>query len=207
MSEAPGVHDRLGHLGRADDQHLRLRLAERGRERRVLERRVEHHVAADRGEAVETRSLELVRDEDSHGSWSPMAAAYGLALRSVPLPRAMEDAMSHEHGDSYPKLREVLGDARFAELARLIRTTYEANEERRLRRDAERGNPSLGDAKASAGSARRSACRVDSRLRPGASGRRRRACGFSIGAARTRVCPRASSRLSDCLKRAIEAYV
>ena len=45
--------------------------------------------------------------------------------------------MSHEHGDSYPKLREVLGDEGFAELARLIRTTYEANEERRLRREAE----------------------------------------------------------------------
>ena len=40
--------------------------------------------------------------------------------------------MTHEHGDSYPKLREVLGDEGFAELARLIRTTYEANEERRL---------------------------------------------------------------------------
>jgi hypothetical protein len=51
----------------------------------------------------------------------------------------MEDAMSHEHGDSYPKLREVLGDEGFAELARLIRTTYEANEERRLRREAETG--------------------------------------------------------------------
>ena len=64
--EAPGVHHRLGHLGRADDQHLRLRLGERGRERLVLERRVVDDVAADRGEAVEARTLELVRDEDSH---------------------------------------------------------------------------------------------------------------------------------------------
>ncbi len=47
--------------------------------------------------------------------------------------------MTQERGDSYPKLREVLGEEGFAELARLIRTTYEANEERRLRRDAETG--------------------------------------------------------------------
>ena len=47
--------------------------------------------------------------------------------------------MTQEHGDSYPKLREALGEEGFAELARLIRTTYEANEERRLRRDAEGG--------------------------------------------------------------------
>ena len=53
--------------------------------------------------------------------------------------------MTHEHGDSYPKLREVLGDKGFAELARLIRTTYEANEERRLRRDAESGETQSGD--------------------------------------------------------------
>ena len=64
--EAPGVHDRLGHLGRPDDQHLGPGLGERGRERRVLERRVVHDVAADGGEAVEARSFELVRDEDSH---------------------------------------------------------------------------------------------------------------------------------------------
>ncbi len=57
--------------------------------------------------------------------------------------------MSHEHGDSYPKLREALGDEGFAELARLIRTTYEANEERRLRREEEGGQISPGDAKAS----------------------------------------------------------
>jgi hypothetical protein len=59
----------------------------------------------------------------------------------------MEDAMTQERGDSYPKLREALGDEGFAELARLIRTTYEANEERRLRRDAEDGETSPGDAK------------------------------------------------------------
>ena len=53
--------------------------------------------------------------------------------------------MSHEHGDSYPNLREVLGEEGFAELARLIRTTYEANEERRLRRSAEGGDAPAGD--------------------------------------------------------------
>lgn len=80
---------------------------------------------------------------------SSLQAAYRLALTSVPLLRAMEDAMSHEHGDSYPKLREVLGEEGFVELARLIRTTYEANEERRLRREAEGGEPSSGDPKSS----------------------------------------------------------
>ena len=55
--------------------------------------------------------------------------------------------MTQEHGDSYPKLREVLGDEGFAELARLIRTTYEANEERRLRRAAEGGETPSVDAK------------------------------------------------------------
>ena len=54
--------------------------------------------------------------------------------------------MSDERGDSYPKLREVLGEQGFAELARLIRTTYEANEERRLRREAESGHASHDDA-------------------------------------------------------------
>ena len=43
--------------------------------------------------------------------------------------------------ESYPKLRQVLGEAGFKELARLIRTTYEANEQRRRREtdEAERG--------------------------------------------------------------------
>ena len=35
--------------------------------------------------------------------------------------------------ESYPRLRELLGEDAFKELARLIRTTYEANEQRRLR--------------------------------------------------------------------------
>ena len=69
--EAPGVHDRLGDLGRTDDQHLRPRLAERGRERGVLEARVVDNVAADGGEPVEARSFELVRDEDSHDRCAP----------------------------------------------------------------------------------------------------------------------------------------
>ena len=55
--------------------------------------------------------------------------------------------MTQDRGDSYPKLREVLGEEGFAELARLIRTTYEANEERRLRRDAEGGDAPSGDTK------------------------------------------------------------
>jgi hypothetical protein len=57
----------------------------------------------------------------------------------------MEDAMTQERGDSYPKLREVLGEEGFAELAHLIRRTYEANEERRLRRDAETGETPSDD--------------------------------------------------------------
>jgi hypothetical protein len=59
----------------------------------------------------------------------------------------MEDAMNQERGDSYPKLREVLGEEGFAELAHLIRRTYEANEERRLRRDAESGEAPSGGTK------------------------------------------------------------
>jgi hypothetical protein len=53
--------------------------------------------------------------------------------------------MTQQTGESYPKLRQVLGDDGFAELARLIRTTYEANEARR-RRPARRGRvqPSPG---------------------------------------------------------------
>jgi hypothetical protein len=41
--------------------------------------------------------------------------------------------MTDNGGESYPKLREVLGDDGFAELAHLIRKTYEANEARRRR--------------------------------------------------------------------------
>jgi hypothetical protein len=43
--------------------------------------------------------------------------------------------------ESYPKLREVLGEDGFKELARLIRTTYEANEQRRLREADEPAPP------------------------------------------------------------------
>ena len=57
--------------------------------------------------------------------------------------------MTEERGESYPKLREVLGEEGFAELARLICTTYEANEERRLRREAESSDAASGDAEAS----------------------------------------------------------
>ena len=35
--------------------------------------------------------------------------------------------------ESYPRLRELFGEDGFKELARLIRTTYEANEQRRQR--------------------------------------------------------------------------
>ncbi len=55
--------------------------------------------------------------------------------------------MTQERSDSYPKLREVLGEEGFAELARLIRTTYEANEERRRRAGGESGGTASGDAK------------------------------------------------------------
>jgi hypothetical protein len=46
--------------------------------------------------------------------------------------------MDPQASESYPKLREVLGADGFAELAQLIRKTYEANEARR-RRPARRG--------------------------------------------------------------------
>ena len=39
--------------------------------------------------------------------------------------------------ESYPTLRRTLGEDGFTELARLIRTTYEANEQRRLRQPSE----------------------------------------------------------------------
>ncbi len=42
--------------------------------------------------------------------------------------------------ESYPRLRELLGEDGFKELARLIRTTYEANEQRR-RREADESTP------------------------------------------------------------------
>jgi hypothetical protein len=43
--------------------------------------------------------------------------------------------------ESYPRLRDVLGEDGFKELARLIRTTYEANEQRRLRKADEPAPP------------------------------------------------------------------
>lgn len=57
--------------------------------------------------------------------------------------------MSDEHGDSYPRLREVLGDEGFAELAHLIRRTYEANEERRRRESRSSGEAGSSDAQRS----------------------------------------------------------
>jgi hypothetical protein len=42
--------------------------------------------------------------------------------------------------ESYPRLRELLGEDGFKELAKLIRTTYEANEQRR-RREADAPAP------------------------------------------------------------------
>jgi hypothetical protein len=50
--------------------------------------------------------------------------------------------MTDSTGESYPKLRELLGEDGFAELAQLIRKTYEANEARR-RRPARRRKPPL----------------------------------------------------------------
>jgi len=44
--------------------------------------------------------------------------------------------------ESYPRLRELLGEDGFKELARLIRTTYEANEQRRRREAHERPHES-----------------------------------------------------------------
>ena len=57
--------------------------------------------------------------------------------------------MTQERGDSYPKLREVLGDEAFAELAHLIRKTYEANEVRRHRSGGASGETAHGRTKPS----------------------------------------------------------
>ena len=57
--------------------------------------------------------------------------------------------MTQEHGESYPKLREVLDEEAFAELAQLIRKTYEANEERRRRTGGDGGEAPPGPAKPS----------------------------------------------------------
>ncbi len=48
-------------------------------------------------------------------------------------PRWRSITMADATAESYPKLRQVLGEDGFKELARLIRTTYEANEQRRRR--------------------------------------------------------------------------
>ena len=60
--------------------------------------------------------------------------------RASPAAQRMEDTMDEQSGESYPKLRELLGEDGFAELAHLIRRTYEANEARR-RRPARRSKP------------------------------------------------------------------
>ena len=51
--------------------------------------------------------------------------------------------MDEQSGESYPRLRELLGEDGFAELAQLIRKTYEANEARR-RRPARRSKTQAG---------------------------------------------------------------
>jgi hypothetical protein len=43
--------------------------------------------------------------------------------------------------ESYPRLRELLGEDGFKELATLIRTTYEANVQRRRREAGEPAHP------------------------------------------------------------------
>jgi len=67
----------------------------------------------------------------------------------MPLAPPTEDVMTQERGDSYPKLREVLGEEAFAELAHLIRKTYEANEERRRRSGGDSGETPHGRTKPS----------------------------------------------------------
>jgi hypothetical protein len=54
--------------------------------------------------------------------------------------------MTQQTGESYPRLREVLGEDAFAELAQLIRKTYEANEARRRRRTRRGSAPAGGGA-------------------------------------------------------------
>jgi hypothetical protein len=76
-----------------------------------------------------------------------VSAGYGQSQEQMPLAPPAEDVMTEERGDSYPKLREVLGEDAFAELAHLIRKTYEANEERRRRRDDSSGEAPHGRTK------------------------------------------------------------
>jgi hypothetical protein len=56
------------------------------------------------------------------------------AVASVELGAPAADAGLPE---SYPTLRRALGEGGFTELARLIRTTYEATEQRRMREPSE----------------------------------------------------------------------
>jgi len=48
-----------------------------------------------------------------------------------------QSAAATTPAESYPTLRQILGETGFMELARLIRTTYEATEERRRREPSE----------------------------------------------------------------------
>jgi hypothetical protein len=60
--------------------------------------------------------------------------------------------MADATAESYPKLRQVLGEDGFKELARLIRTTYEANEQRRRRETDEAVHGVKGSVDARTGS-------------------------------------------------------
>ena len=103
----------------------------------------------DRSNWSATRTLD---DRCTPFDRSPARLAGGARSRSeASVPSASETAMpmTQERGGSYPKLREVLGGEGFAELARLIRTTYEPNEERsaptgRRERRGPRGDPRPG---------------------------------------------------------------
>ena len=64
--EPPGVEHRLGHLGRAHDEHVRLGGPERLDERRVLQVGLVVDRAAEGLQAVESALLELVGDEHLH---------------------------------------------------------------------------------------------------------------------------------------------
>ena len=93
----------------------------------------------------------LIKLWQDRGRWVTQAATggpgprYGVCSQRATNRPLTEDTMTQQIGDSYPKLRQVLGDDAFAELAQLIRKTYEANEARRqrpARRD--RAQPSPG---------------------------------------------------------------
>ena len=72
--QVAGIHHRGSHLGGPHDQDLRLRLAERGDECLVLQRRVVDDVAAGRPQAVKAGSFELVGDENLHASFAPRSS-------------------------------------------------------------------------------------------------------------------------------------